>query len=72
MLLRTLPTTLLEIFCEIIVVFKVIVQSMKDPDDNFDSNLSMNGLTLMQLVTNLTAEKITETLAFGYSSESTQ
>ena len=35
MLIRTLSTTLLEIFCEIILTFQVIVKSIKDPEDNF-------------------------------------
>ena len=35
MLIRTLSTTLLEIFFEIILNFQVIVKSIKDPEDNF-------------------------------------
>ena len=34
MLIRTLPTTLLQIFRKIIVNSKVIEKSIKDPDDN--------------------------------------
>ena len=33
MFIRTRPTNLLQIFCKMIVNFKVIVKSMKDPDD---------------------------------------
>ena len=33
-LIRTLPTILLEIFCKIILNPKVIVKSIHDPDDN--------------------------------------
>ena len=36
MLIRTLPTTLLQIFCKINFHFKVIVKNSKDPDDNFE------------------------------------
>ena len=35
MLNRTQTTTLLEIFCKIILNFQNIVKSIKDPDDNF-------------------------------------
>ena len=35
MLLRTLSTTLLEIFCKIILNFQLIVKSITDPEDNF-------------------------------------
>ena len=35
MLTKTLPTTLLQIFCKIIPKSKVIVKSITDPDDNF-------------------------------------
>ena len=35
MLIRTLRTILLQIFCKIISYFKVIVKSILDPDDNF-------------------------------------
>ena len=38
MLIRTLPTSLLQIFCEAILNFQVIVKSVKDPCDNFKSN----------------------------------
>ena len=35
---QSLPTTLLEIFGKIILIFKVIVRSVKNPDDNFKSD----------------------------------
>ena len=35
MSITTLPTILLQIFCKIIFIFKVIVKSVIDPDDNF-------------------------------------
>ena len=38
MLIRTLPTTLLQIFCKISFNPKVIVRSTIDPDDNFYRN----------------------------------
>ena len=33
--MRTLPTILLQIYCEIILNLKVIAISIIDPDDNF-------------------------------------
>ena len=36
-LIRILPTTLLQIFCKIILYSKVINKSMVHPDDNFIS-----------------------------------
>ena len=36
MLIRTLPTTLLQIFCNIILNSKVIDENILDPDDNFE------------------------------------
>ena len=79
-LIRTLPITLLQIFSKIILNPKVIVKSIIDPDGNFQSNSSAeNGLTLMLLAANLTNNKdiqktlkMTETLANGYSSDSSQ
>ena len=45
MLVRTLVTVLLQIFCKSFFISKVIVKGMKDPDNNFKSNsLSINGL----------------------------
>ena len=38
MLIRTLTTTLLQIFLKINLNFQVIVKSIKDPDDNFKMN----------------------------------
>ena len=38
MLIKTLPPTLLQIFCEIFHISKVIVKSIVDPDDNFWMN----------------------------------
>ena len=38
MFIRSLPTTLLEIFGKITLNFKVIVRSVKNPDDNFKSD----------------------------------
>ena len=35
--MRTLLTTLLQIFCKIISNSEVIVKNYKDPDDNFDN-----------------------------------
>ena len=51
MLIRTLSTTLLQIFCKIILNSEVIVKSIIDPDDNFlrNSFRSINGLTLRNL-----------------------
>ena len=39
MLIRSLPTTLLEIFCKIMVISKVILKSIIDPDDNCWRNI---------------------------------
>ena len=36
--IRTLPTTLFQIFCKIIINFIIIVKSTLDPDDNFKRN----------------------------------
>ena len=38
MLIKTLPTTLHQIFCKIILNSEVIVKSIKDPDDNVKRN----------------------------------
>ena len=38
MVFRTLPTTLLHIFCKTILTFKVIVKNVVDPEDNFWRN----------------------------------
>ena len=35
MLKRTLPTSLLQIFCKNILIFKVIGKNIKDPDEDF-------------------------------------
>ena len=35
MLIKTLPTTFLQLFLKIILYFKVIVKSIIDPDSNF-------------------------------------
>ena len=40
MIFRTLPTTLLQIFCKIIPNFKDIVKSIVDPDDDCWRNSS--------------------------------
>ena len=40
--MRTLPTTLLQIFCKIIPISKVIIKSIIDADDKL---VSINGLT---------------------------
>ena len=37
MLFRIMPTTILQIVCKIILNSKVIIKSIKDPDDNFKS-----------------------------------
>ena len=42
-LMGTFPTTLLQIFCEIILNSHIIVKSVLDPDDNFTR--SIYGLT---------------------------
>ena len=39
MLIGSLSTTLLQIFCKIIMNFKIIVKSMKDPDDKSGGTL---------------------------------
>ena len=39
MSIRTLPTTLLQIFCKIILISKVIIKSIIDADDNIWRNL---------------------------------
>ena len=39
MLIRTPPTTLLQICCEIINNSRVIIKNIIDPDDNFSSQL---------------------------------
>ena len=61
--------------CQIILSYHAINKSCKDLDDDFWRNY----LTLMLLVANLAKYKMmqitckmTETLAYGYSSESTQ
>ena len=41
--IRSLPTTLLQILSYIILNFKVLIKSIKDPDDN-SSNSSINEL----------------------------
>ena len=51
MSIKTLPTTHHHIFCISILNFKVIVKSIKDPDDNFQRNLTINGLTLNSSLT---------------------
>ena len=38
MSIRTLPTTLLQIFCKVILNFRVIVKSITDPDENLWKN----------------------------------
>ena len=38
MLIRTLPSTLLQIFYEIIINFQVIAKSIIGPDDKFKSH----------------------------------
>ena len=38
MLFRTLPTTLLQIFCKFYLNLQIIVKNIKDADDNFKSN----------------------------------
>ena len=43
MLIRTSPTTLLQIFCKIILNSQVIVKSIIDPDNNLVELLSING-----------------------------
>ena len=43
MLIRTLPTTLLQIFCKIILNSQVIIKSIIDPDNNLVELLSING-----------------------------
>ena len=35
MLMKTLPTILLQLFCEIMIILKVIALSIIDPDNNF-------------------------------------
>ena len=35
--MKTLPATLLQIFCKVILNYQVIVKNIKDPDDNFKS-----------------------------------
>ena len=42
----TLPTTLLQIFCKIIPIPKVIIKSIIDADDNIQRNKSINGLKI--------------------------
>ena len=47
LLIKTLPPTLLQIFCEIFHISKVIVKNIVDPDENFWRELlSVNGLNL--------------------------
>ena len=38
MSIRILSTTIFQIFCKIILNFKVIVKGIIDPDDNFQRN----------------------------------
>ena len=46
MLSRTLPTTLLQIYCEVVLNSKVIIKSIEDQDNNkqVEELLSINGL----------------------------
>ena len=46
-LLRMLPTTLLQIFRDFTLYSKVRVKSIRDPEDNFSRNSSINGLNAM-------------------------
>ena len=48
MIIETLPTTFLQIFCKFILHFKVIFKSMTGPDDTsqVDLHASMNGFDL--------------------------
>ena len=47
LLIRTLSTNLLQIFCEIFLNSKVIIKSIIYPDNNFYGNsLSINGLQM--------------------------
>ena len=43
MFIRVLPSTLLQIFCKIILYYEVIVKSIIDPDDNFFWKGLVNG-----------------------------
>ena len=42
MLIRTLPTTLLQIFLKRILDNQVIVKNTMDPDDNFSQNYEVS------------------------------
>ena len=48
MIIRTIPTTLLQKICKIIFDFQVMVKGITGPDDNFGRNFSalMGQLTL--------------------------
>ena len=41
---RTLPTILLQIFCKIIFISKVIIRIIEEADDIFEEFLSINAL----------------------------
>ena len=49
MSIRTLPTTLLPIFCKTNFNFKAIVKSIIDPDDNFWSKCQWINISLVEL-----------------------
>ena len=51
--IRTLPTTVLQIFCKIILTFEVIVISIIDPDNNFWMNSH-----IVAILTNIRPEEI--------------
>ena len=53
MLIITIPTTLLQIFCKIFGNSKVIVKTIIDPDSKPEDVLSINGLWIVYISTKM-------------------
>ena len=51
MFIRILPTTLLQIFCEILLYYQVIFKSMKIADDIFLGNSECEWVNMVQEMT---------------------
>ena len=57
--IQNIPRTLLQIFCEVILNFKVIVKSILDPEDNFlEELLSIRGINHTGLIHIMMPEEI--------------
>ena len=74
MLLRKMPTTLFQIFCKIILNFKIVTKKTLQDDDIFQKNpLSINGLRTNQKCEQvapkcliITCDEVENYLQFGY------